>query len=53
MKDLVATPQRRVRLDFRGQEELEHAAQAVRSDLSTAAAIGRSLWVANDEVATV
>lgn len=53
MKDSVATPQRRVRLDFRGHEELEHAAQAVRSDLSTAAAIGRSLWVANDEFATV
>jgi hypothetical protein len=53
MKDSVATPQRRVRLDFRGYEELEHAAQAVRSDLSTAAAIGRSLWVANDEFATV
>jgi hypothetical protein len=53
MKQPVATPDRRVRLDFRAHDELEHADQAVRSDLSTVAAKGRCLWVANDEFATV
>lgn len=53
MKDAVATPERRLRLDFRSHQDLTHADQAVRSDLSTAAALGRCLWVANDEFATV
>jgi Protein of unknown function (DUF3616) len=53
MKDSPAAPDRRVRLDFRAHEQLEHADQAVRSDLSTVAAAGRCLWVANDEFATV
>ena len=53
MNQPVATPERRVRLDFRSHDGLGHADQAVRSDLSTVAAQGRSLWVANDEFATI
>jgi len=53
MNQPVATPERRVRLDFRTDDELQHADQAVRSDLSTVAAQGRCLWVANDEFAAV
>ena len=53
MNHTVATPERRVRLDFRAHDELEHAEKAVRSDLSTVTAAGRCLWVANDELATV
>jgi hypothetical protein len=53
MSESPATPERRVRLDFRTHDELDHADQAVRSDLSTVTAKGRCLWVANDEFATV
>ena len=53
MSEPVARPDRRVRLDFRAHHDLAHADQAVRSDLSTVAAAGRCLWVANDEFATV
>lgn len=53
MNQPVATPDRRLRLDFRAHDELGHADQPVRSDLSTVAAQGRCLWVANDEFATV
>jgi hypothetical protein len=53
MNDAVAKPERRVRLDFRSHDELAHANEAVRSDLSTVAAAGRCLWVANDELATI
>jgi Protein of unknown function (DUF3616) len=48
-----ATPVRRVRLDFRSAEELSHTDDPVRSDLSALALAGRTLWVANDELATV
>jgi len=53
MDQPATTPDRRVRLDFRAHDELEPADRAVRSDLSTVAAKGRCLWVANDEFATV
>jgi Protein of unknown function (DUF3616) len=53
MRETVATPERRLRLDFRAHQELEQADQAVRSDLSTVAAEGRCLWVANDEFASI
>lgn len=53
MKETVATPERRLRLDFRTHEELDQADQAVRTDLSTVTAQGRCLWVANDEFASI
>jgi hypothetical protein len=53
MKQAVVTPERRARLDFRAHDELDHADQAVRSDLSTVATQGRCLWIANDEFASV
>jgi hypothetical protein len=49
----AAEPGRRVRLDFRRHDELGHADEPVRSDLSTVTAAGRCLWTANDELATV
>ena len=42
-----------MRLDFRAHDDLDHADQAVRSDLSTVATQGRCLWIANDEFASV
>jgi hypothetical protein len=53
MSETMAEPERRVRLKFRAQGELAHADEAVRSDLSTVAALGRCLWVANDEFASL
>lgn len=48
-----ATPTRRVRLAFRDHDELEHAGEPVRGDLSAVAVRGSCLWIANDELATV
>jgi hypothetical protein len=49
----VAKASRQIRLEFRAHDQLEHADQPARSDLSTIAARGRCLWTANDEFATV
>lgn len=43
----------RVPLRFRERDELEHVGDAVRMDLSAAAVLGRSLFLACDETATV
>ena len=43
----------RVRLSFRERDELDHVDDAVRMDLSAAAVLDRSLFVACDETATL
>jgi Protein of unknown function (DUF3616) len=48
-----AQPLRQVRLSFRSADELAHADQPVRGDLSALVVSGSTLWVANDELATV
>jgi hypothetical protein len=48
-----ATPVRTVRLDFLHQDEMAHAREAVRRELSAVTLHGRSMWLANDELATV
>jgi hypothetical protein len=53
MSEPAAEPARRIRLDFRRHDQLDHADKPIRSDLSTVAAAGRCLWTANDELATV
>ena len=53
MDEPFTKPARRVRLDFRDHDALDHADQPARSDLSAAATHGRSSWVSNDELATV
>jgi hypothetical protein len=52
MSEGRAVPARRVRLDFRAHGKLGEADEALRA-VSTVAARGRCLWVANDELATV
>jgi hypothetical protein len=53
MSEPAAEPARRVRLDFRRHDQLDHTDKPVRSDLSTVVAAGRCIWTANDELATV
>jgi hypothetical protein len=48
-----AEPIRRVRLTFRGHDELAHAHEPVRSELSAITSAGSCLFTANDELATV
>lgn len=48
-----AKPLRRIRLSFRSADELAHTDDPVRSDLSALALLDETLWVANDELATV
>lgn len=48
-----AKPERRVRLRFRDHDDLVHAGQAVRTDLSTCTSAGDVLFTANDEFAAV
>ena len=53
MASKSARPARRVRLEFRSADELPHADEPIRSDLSALALSGGTLWVTNDELATV
>jgi hypothetical protein len=46
-------PLRQIRLSFRSADELAHADEPVRGDLSALVVQGSTLWVANDELATV
>jgi hypothetical protein len=48
-----AEPVRRTRLSFRSAADLAHTDHPVRSDLSAVALLERTLWVADDELATV
>ena len=48
-----AEPVRRIQLSFRSAAELAHTDDSVRGDLSAIALLDRTLWVANDELATV
>jgi hypothetical protein len=48
-----ASPTRTVRLDFRHHDELAHVHEAIRLELSALSLHGRSLWLSNDELATV
>jgi hypothetical protein len=48
-----ASPARTVRLDFRHHDELAHVHEAIRLELSALSLHGRSLWLSNDELATV
>ena len=48
-----AKPLRRIRLSFRSADELAQTDDPVRSDLSALALLDDTLWVANDELATV
>ena len=48
-----ARPLRRIRLSFRSADELAHADEPVRGDLSALVVSGSTLWVANDELPTV
>lgn len=47
------TPAQRVRLSFRSADDLPHADEPVRGDLSALAVHEGTVWVANDELATV
>ena len=53
MASKSARPARRVRLEFRSADELPHADDPVRSDLSALVLSGGTLWVGNDQLATV
>jgi hypothetical protein len=48
-----ATATRRIRLTFREADEVDHADEPFRGDLSAAAVSGRCLWTTNDEFAGV
>jgi hypothetical protein len=48
-----ASPTRTVRLHFRHHDELAHVDEAIRLELSALSFHGRSLWLSNDELATV
>jgi hypothetical protein len=48
-----AQPLRQIRLSFRSADELAHAEEPVRGDLSALVVLESTLWVANDELATV
>lgn len=48
-----ANPVRRVKLSFRHHDQLHGVEEPVRTDLSAAAAIGTTLFVANDELVGV
>lgn len=48
-----AKPLRRIRLSFQSADQLPHTDDPVRSDLSALALLDETLWVANDELATV
>jgi len=48
-----ASPTRTVRLDFRHHDDLAHVHEAIRLELSALSLHGRSLWLSNDELATV
>ena len=48
-----ARPLRQIRLSFRSADELAHADEPVRGDLSALVVQGSTLWVANDELPTV
>jgi hypothetical protein len=48
-----ARPLRRIRLSFRSADELAHAEEPVRGDLSALVVQGSTLWAANDELPTV
>lgn len=48
-----AQPLRQIRLSFRSADELTHADEPVSGDLSALVVLGSTLWVANDELATV
>lgn len=48
-----ASPARTLRLDFQHHDELEHVDEAIRLELSALSLHGRSLWLSNDELATV
>ena len=48
-----AQPLRRIRLSFRTADQLAHADQPVRGDLSALVVLESTLWTANDELATV
>jgi Protein of unknown function (DUF3616) len=48
-----ARPLRQVPLSFRSADELVHADEPVRGDLSALVVSGNTLWVANDELPTV
>lgn len=49
----TASPVRRVHMTFREPDEVAHADEPFRGDLSAAAASGRCLWTSNDEFAGV
>jgi hypothetical protein len=53
MAQPFAEPVRRVRLTFRDHDELAHAHEPVRSELSAITSVGSCLFTANDELATV
>jgi hypothetical protein len=53
MAQAFAEPVRRVRLTFRDHDELAHAHEPVRSELSAITSAGSCLFTANDELATV
>jgi Protein of unknown function (DUF3616) len=53
MSTTHAQPIRQIRLSFRSADQLAHADEPVRGDLSALVAQGSTLWVANDERAAV
>ena len=48
-----AKPLRQVRLSFQSADNLAHADEPVRGDLSALVVRDRTVWVANDELATI
>ncbi|WP_169400821.1 DUF3616 domain-containing protein [Thalassobaculum salexigens] len=49
----VATPRRRVRLDFQHHADVDAVFDPVRQDLSALAVLDRSMWLACDETTTI